>query len=241
LTEISIADVVVGILLTAALWLSQCFALRYWIVRRPLRRWVAVATCLIQFLANWILFSVLDVAIAAQAGVPAGPAPRFGNGWLWVWVSYYILTRPKRSKALATQMPASAGPLPPKGPTTLEGPGYRYEVGRVANLSAANPSPARTDPTPAEPTSAKVRQEILVSGGILEDDPYDVAGRELLTGPKHPGTWARALVEADGDPARTELAYLKLRVAALETENASRVAALEAEKAARRSAGSAGE
>jgi hypothetical protein len=67
-----------------------------------------------------------------------------------------------------------------------------------------------------------------------EDDPYDVAGRELQTGDKHPGTWARAMVEADGDPTRTEVAYVKLRVAALEGEEAKRKAQLKAEEAKRR-------
>ncbi len=48
-----------------------------------------------------------------------------------------------------------------------------------------------------------------------EEDPFDIAGRELHTGEKHVGTWARALVEGDGDSGRTEAAYVRLRVANL--------------------------
>ncbi len=93
----------------------------------------------------------------------------------------------------------------------------------IAPRATPAPAPATPQP-PAPPPTAQapqaVRAKVLpkepaVDAHTPDDDPYDVAGRELQTGDKHPGTWARAMVEADGDPTRTEVAYVKLRVAAL--------------------------
>jgi uncharacterized membrane protein YhaH (DUF805 family) len=89
-------------------------------------------------------------------------------------------------------------------------------------LVEAGPS----SPLPVQGRTAVAPQTRTPRAGELQSDPYDVAGRELQSGAKHAGAWARAMVEADGDPARTEAAYVRLRVAALDAiarEDAARL------------------
>ena len=127
-----------------------------------------------------------------------------GGGWLLGG----ILGEKGSSKgASLSAQPPAAPPLKPLPP--------------LAPIARHEPQPP-TQPQPVRTAAPLASKEQPVADDAPEEDPYDVAGRELQTGDKHPGTWARAMVEADGDPTRTELAYVKLRVAALEAENAKR-------------------
>jgi uncharacterized membrane protein YhaH (DUF805 family) len=98
---------------------------------------------------------------------------------------------------------------------------------------SASPQTRPATQAPAVTRAAPPRLSQVEGGQSLapEEDPYDIAGRELQSGAKHAGTWARAMVEADGDPARTEAAYVRLRVNALEAiaETGRAEAAAEAE------------
>ena len=44
------------------------------------------------------------------------------------------------------------------------------------------------------------------------NDLWEKALREINTHSQHQATWARAIVEANGDPERTKAAYIRLRV-----------------------------
>ena len=113
-------------------------------------------------------------------------------------------------------------PLPPLKPLTPLAPIARHE-----------PQPP-TQPQPVRTAAPLVSKAQPLADDAFEDDPYDVAGRELQTGDKHPGTWARATVEADGEHSKTEAAYVRLRVAGLEAQSAKRKADREARRAEER-------
>ena len=53
---------------------------------------------------------------------------------------------------------------------------------------------------------------------VNESDTYDVVGRELESGTIDRGTWTKAFADADGDEARTKAAYIRIRVAALQSQ-----------------------
>ncbi|WP_374470254.1 hypothetical protein [Phenylobacterium sp.] len=65
------------------------------------------------------------------------------------------------------------------------------------------------------------------------DDPFEIAGRELATGSAEPGAWARALVAADGDVARSQAEYVRIRVSVLQEQAAKLEAVARAEEAER--------
>ncbi len=98
---------------------------------------------------------------------------------------------------------------------------------RHAGGSAAPIPQEFVGPQPPQSSPAVGKQS---RAPATEEDPFDIAGRELHTGEKHVGTWARAMVEADGDSGRTEAAYVRLRVASLKAA-AQVQAALDAERA----------
>lgn len=50
---------------------------------------------------------------------------------------------------------------------------------------------------------------------LSPEEPFAQAGRELVTGKRDPGAWAKALVEGEGDHLRVEAAYVRERVRAL--------------------------
>lgn len=60
-----------------------------------------------------------------------------------------------------------------------------------------------------------------------EDVFYEEVARELESGEKKPGVWARALAEADGKHDLTQAKYIRLRVAQLTKGKAEQVAELE--------------
>ena len=61
-------------------------------------------------------------------------------------------------------------------------------------------------------------QDKAVVDRHFEERLYEAALEEFESGARRRGLWAKAIVEAEGDPARTEAIYLKLLVAALKDE-----------------------
>lgn len=116
-------------------------------------------------------------------------------------------------------------------PAALAGAGAG--IGWIMDRNSAGKTPPQAVKLPPHKTAMDGEGQSLAP----EEDPYDIAGRELQSGAKHAGSWARAMVEADGDPARTEAAYVRLRVAALDAiarEDAARL--IEAERKAQEDA-----
>jgi hypothetical protein len=114
-------------------------------------------------------------------------------------------------------------------PAALAGSGAG--IGWIMDRNRAAQAPPQDAKLPPHKTA--MAGEGLSQGPSATDDAYDIAGRELQIGAKHAGAWARAVVEADGDPARTEVAYVRLRVAALEAiarEDVARRMEAEAER-----------
>ena len=58
----------------------------------------------------------------------------------------------------------------------------------------------------------------VVLGRLEEEALYEVALDQYESGARRRGLWAKALVEAEGDPAKTEAVYLRFLVAALRDE-----------------------
>jgi hypothetical protein len=118
-------------------------------------------------------------------------------------------------------------------PAALAGAGAG--IGWIMDRNSAGQTPPQDAKLPPHKTA--MGREGLSQVPSATDDAYDIAGRELQSGAKHAGAWARAMVEADGDPARTEAAYVRLRVATLDAtarEEAAR--GIEAERKAQEDA-----
>jgi uncharacterized membrane protein YhaH (DUF805 family) len=146
-------------------------------------------------------------------------------------------------------MPGSAGinrfgspsNAPAEPPVAVGGHRPQHQ-GRALDSSDAGPGP---DKRTAAEASAPVPPPSAVAGATMpqqyeakmEEDFYVVAGRELETGARDVGAWARALAISGGDQMRTQAEYIRIRVAALEAEaqvarEAQEVAAAQAALAA---------
>jgi hypothetical protein len=69
----------------------------------------------------------------------------------------------------------------------------------------------------------RVGRQLAQSVKIAESGFYQQAGEELESGEVAKGIWAKALVEADGDDAKTRARYIKHRVSALSMEMAKTI------------------
>jgi uncharacterized membrane protein YhaH (DUF805 family) len=195
----------------------------YWSVLLKIFGLTFASSVMILLSNSTVIFSILDYSYDPLIPVAAGSAAG-SISWLF-WLTW--LWRPGDegtnrfgpSPLLVEPQPATTSPISAAG---------------VASTPTQS-RPSLRPPPVSGPTAPPLPEERPSQAPTAAEDAYDVAGRELQSGAKHAGAWARAMVEADGDPARTEVAYVRLRVAALDAialEDAARRMEAEAERAA---------
>ena len=64
-------------------------------------------------------------------------------------------------------------------------------------------------------SSAKAKQ---AAQKLAEEQLYELAAQEIAANNIRPGLWAKAIAESDGEDAKAEARYIKLRVEMMEAE-----------------------
>lgn len=83
----------------------------------------------------------------------------------------------------------------------------RSEPQRIPPRAQLQPPVFATNAMPT-PIPAPLRADVLAT----EEDHWATAMKELETGQRRPGLWAKAFAEVDGDETKAKVAYLRVRV-----------------------------